>query len=815
MEKTIDFRLLTFALKNKNFIAEIAAQTKENYYLVDIRIPIKILIDYYIENKNIPSFEVACIYAESYPELSKTKETLKLAYDVDISTLIDGDFPFYLKEIKKQYNDTYINGAIKYLSNRLVEKYDLEDLNEYIKKMALKVSAMNDSQIYAQGTLQESAKQRITQYKSIKENPELGRGVMSGFKQLDKITNGFRGCELIVVSGASGCHAKGQGIIMYDGSIKNVEDVCVGDQLIGPDSKPRNVLELCRGFDEMVEIIPVKGKSFVINKEHILSLQRIQKHSNGKKTDSLTGKITDIKVSDYIKWSNNQKNLHKLYRSPAIVFEQKQLPIDPYFLGLLLGDGSLINTINLTTIDNKIVKYIYEQASYLCLRVIPQPKIGTLAVSYNLMQDEEYSKLHSGNVLVNLLEKLGLRNTVSHNKFIPELYKTSSVRDRLCILAGLIDIYGSYTAGKYNFISKSQQLSNDVVFISRSLGLAAYILSYKKSDKNGRCGEYYRVCISGDTNMIPVKISHKMATKRKQEKNVLRTGFTVKDIGIKDNYYGFILDGDHRYLLDDFTVTHNSGKSILLMNMAINAWIGNNRISMDEGQLDNSGKNVWFVTIENSKELHERRIDSCLAGVSCDNIRDGRLSQEDEQKYFKALKFQHIYNNKKFFTSDLGRNVTMAVIEIEYEKVLQKFKPDLIVIDYLGKMKATNPTGQDWMDQGSVALDMYEFAKIIKDTPIISASQMKAALRTQNGLKRFTGDAESISRSKMIGDNISMNLQIEKPEDYNQSSYLNLHVAKNRDGKTGDIITLTKEFWKQRVCDASDNIIGEIDLNNL
>lgn len=72
--------------------------------------------------------------------------------------------------------------------------------------------------------------------------------------------------------GSNGCHARGQPILMFDGSIKKVEDIVVGDQLMGPDSTPRTVLELKRGHGKMVTIVPKKGTSFTVNEDHILTL---------------------------------------------------------------------------------------------------------------------------------------------------------------------------------------------------------------------------------------------------------------------------------------------------------------------------------------------------------------------------------------------------------------------------------------------------------------------------------------------------------------------------------------------------------------
>jgi P4 family phage/plasmid primase-like protien len=71
----------------------------------------------------------------------------------------------------------------------------------------------------------------------------------------------------------TGCHSKDTPIRMYNGDIKMIQDIGVGEQLMGDDSTPRNVQRLWRGKDKMYEIKPVKGESFVVNGNHKLALK--------------------------------------------------------------------------------------------------------------------------------------------------------------------------------------------------------------------------------------------------------------------------------------------------------------------------------------------------------------------------------------------------------------------------------------------------------------------------------------------------------------------------------------------------------------
>lgn len=356
-----------------------------------------------------------------------------------------------------------------------------------------------------------------------------------------------------IIKMATGCHAKGTEILMYDGTIKKVEDIVVGDQIMGPDSRPRNVLELCRGKDRMVKIVPTKGESFTINQDHILTLKRTRRRNGDKKAEL----IEDIKFSDWEKMNPYYKHIRKLFRV-GVEFSKKELSIDPYFMGILLGDGSLGDSIGITSKDEEIISYCSDMAEKFGLQIRKSDITYFLTTGFHN---------RGKNNLINELRRNGLHHTKCSDKFIPQDYKTSSREDRLNLLAGLLDTDGHYTRKGYDFISKSQQLSNDVAFVCRSLGIAAYVSKQKKvCTNNGAEGFYYRVSISGNLDKIPCKIPRKVAEKRLQKKDVLVTGFKYEEAGYSD-YYGFKVDSDNRYLMADFTVTHNSGKTLVVSSL--------------------------------------------------------------------------------------------------------------------------------------------------------------------------------------------------------------------------------------------------------
>lgn len=350
----------------------------------------------------------------------------------------------------------------------------------------------------------------------------------------------------------TGCHAAGQAVLRFDGTIVPVETIEVGDLLMGPDSEPRRVLQLIRGHGEMFRVVPVKGEPFTATRDHVLTLVRTNTGD-----DPRAGELIDVSLNEWMTWSKYQKHIHKLMRT-GVYFPKRdvELPLAPYFLGVLLGDGSLRNTIGISKPDSEVIELCRQEAAQHGLHVTTTG-IGN-SVTHNLSKDQGDRR---PNPLIAKIRALGLRDTDSGSKFIPAPYLTTSRFQRLSILAGLIDADGSLGHSGFDFISKSERLANDVAFLARSVGLAAYVTPCRKGCQTGAVGTYYRVYISGDVSVVPCRIPRKQSPPRRQIKNVLRTGFSVEPIG-NAAFYGFTLDGDGRYLLGDFTVTHNSGKSV-------------------------------------------------------------------------------------------------------------------------------------------------------------------------------------------------------------------------------------------------------------
>lgn len=360
-----------------------------------------------------------------------------------------------------------------------------------------------------------------------------------------------------MILGPTGCHAKGHPILMADGTIRPVEDVRIGDRIMGPDGQPRTVQTLHRGLSDMYRIVPKKGEPFVVNGDHILSLKR------GHDVPSRAREICNISVRDYLRKSHTFTHNHKLYRCAIREFVSTQyeasLPIRPYLLGVILGDGSCAGQagVSVTNPDKEIAEALLREAVGDGFSITRRKPNHTQVPIFGIT-----GGAHA------VLRGLGCLGKSAEFKSVPALYKTGSWNTRLEILAGLLDTDGSLSHNGFDFISKSRQLAEDVVFIARSLGLAAYLSESQKSCQTfDEPRRYWRASISGNTQIVPTRVQRKQAGARRQKKDVLVTGFHVEPAGY-GAYYGFEVDGDHLYLDGHFLAHHNSGKSTILALLA-------------------------------------------------------------------------------------------------------------------------------------------------------------------------------------------------------------------------------------------------------
>lgn len=350
--------------------------------------------------------------------------------------------------------------------------------------------------------------------------------------------------------GLGKCHGKGTKILMYSGEIKNVEDVNKDELLMGDDGTPRKVLSLANGKEQMYKITLTNGDYFTCNESHILALT-VSKGNRYKKYRS--GDKVNLSVKEYLQLPDWVKDkVFKMYKNP-VNFGSQDVIVPAYLYGAWLGDGSC-NRLNFTIndIDIEIVEYItrYADSNGFQIRSVKGRGCHTYCLHKGTDNSLKYPELNI------------IKESSYNGKHILREYLINGKDVRLQLLAGLLDTDGHLIDNCYEICTKFEQLKDDILFLCRSLGF-----SVSHGIKIIDDVVYYRIYISGNTHTIPCK-TRKKASERLQKKNPLIYGFTVDQLGVGD-YYGFNIDGNHLYLLGDFTVTHNTLQAVGTMQWLI------------------------------------------------------------------------------------------------------------------------------------------------------------------------------------------------------------------------------------------------------
>ena len=346
----------------------------EDYHLVKysdeaIRACIK-MTERYVTDKNLPDKAIdvmdeagAKVHINNIKvpkgilDIEKEIETIKVEKNVFISNQEfeeAADCRDRERELKEKLELTRVEWEKNTSDNRLpVSEEDIADVIATMTGVPVKRIAQTEGDKLGKMHL-DLAETVIGQEDAIRNISKSIRRNRAGLKDPNRPIGSF---IFLGPTGVGKCHGKGTKIMMFDGTIKNVENVKIGELLMGDDSTPRTVLSLARGKDKMYDIIPKNGGDvFRCNEPHVLSL---------KKTG--TYETINIPLNEYLDKNKTFKHTHKLWRT-SVEFNSTPVLIDPYFMGLWLGDGNNHN-VGITTEDNEIVDYIYKIANDWGLKV--------------------------------------------------------------------------------------------------------------------------------------------------------------------------------------------------------------------------------------------------------------------------------------------------------------------------------------------------------------------------------------------------------------------------------------------------------------
>ena len=386
----------------------------------------------------------------------------------------------------------------------------------------------------------------------------------TGIAELDKQIYGYIDGSLNIWTAYSGCGkslAVDSDLVGENGYFK-MKDVKVGDKVYGEDGELHSVTGVYpQGVLDIWEVKFSDGSSVECSKDHLWTV-RINSKSKDINKGIYTKTLEDIMNNETLKYgtkTNPSKNGWNIFipMCKPLNFSKKTLPVDPYVLGCLIGDGGFTqNPIQFYNIEKDVLNKFQSR--------LPD---GLVLVDkgngkdYRIRDDK---KIEKSNRLTKEIDGLGLKNLNSHNKFIPEIYKMSSVDDRIELLTGLIDTDGEIRGGAYEYSTASERLIKDVQFVVNSLGgtMSYSERNTKYTNKDGtrtsKSFKSYRAYIKMPKD-IKIFSSEKHNKKFKEARlNPYRSIRSIKYVGKKECQCIMVDNPSRLYLTNNCITTHNT-----------------------------------------------------------------------------------------------------------------------------------------------------------------------------------------------------------------------------------------------------------------
>ena len=348
-------------------------------------------------------------------------------------------------------------------------------------------------------------------------------------------------------------------------------DLKIGDNLITPKGKISKITGLFpQGEKEIYEIIFHDGSKTRCCREHLWECY----YPNDKnyRQGSVKKIVTTEQIIEHLEYQKIKKSKDYVNISIDLIIPRDtpdiELPLNPYLLGVIIGDGCISNfPVKITNVDgelvNRVSEIITEEFTQCVFKKIDS-SLCDYSISLNRSLEEKFLK----NPLSQIIKELGLFGKKSYEKSIPEIYFRASNRQKLELIRGLFDTDGTVgnekKHGSVSFTSTSEVLAKQVQELIWSIGGLATItqrntmFTHKGEKKQGRTS--YTVHLKTRNNKELFSLTRKK-DRCKETFDSLQFRRRIKEvnfIGIEEAQCIMIDDPNHLYITDDYIITHNT-----------------------------------------------------------------------------------------------------------------------------------------------------------------------------------------------------------------------------------------------------------------
>ncbi|GGW46317.1 hypothetical protein GCM10010350_32880 [Streptomyces galilaeus] len=346
-------------------------------------------------------------------------------------------------------------------------------------------------------------------------------------------------------------------LVLTPAGFRRMGDLEVGDEIVVPDGEIAVIDGVFpQGERDVWRLVLSDGSSVECDDEHLWIVGTSCGWHRGQAPKVMTTR--EIRLDAFK--ANGSSKWYIPAATPVDIGDDSGLPLDPYLLGLLLGDGSFRHNLRLSTIDSEIHDAVTAAVAPEC-RLVPVKDSGC---DYTIQLTTRVGGVR--NPVIQTLRELNLWGLTSHGKFVPDEFKNTSVKNRLALLQGLMDTDGTVHADGMgvSLCSASRRLADDVAWIVRSLGGRARVMPKRAA---------FNVFVSLPEQYPPFRLTRKANRVRPRPKyNTFRRGIrAVEYVGRKPVQCISVAHPSRAYVTDNFTVTHNTMVALRAMLAVVDA----------------------------------------------------------------------------------------------------------------------------------------------------------------------------------------------------------------------------------------------------
>ena len=598
-------------------------------------------------------------------------------------------------------------------------------------------------------------------------------GIATGFIDLDKQTSGLQKGDLVIVAGRPSM-GKAQPL---DAHIKTIDgwklmgDLQTGDRLASVDGAESIVTGIYpQGLKSIYKVTFSDGRQAECCEEHLWSV--MYRDWDRPRVISTTRLIEMLQCTRY-------KNRLWIETVSGDFGHSEELPIDPWVLGALIGDGTLSlshSSVMFSTSSDELVERMdalvghdmeLVHAGAYDWRIVSKSRIAANG-----------SRAFNINYFRSALSDLGILGRSSNNKFIPALYLEADKPSRLALLQGLLDTDGWIEKwGSIRFCTVSEELANNVATLARSLGGFCSIstktptYTYKGIQKIGQLA--YTLNMSFEAGFEAFSLSEKRARIRNHWHRKRRVSF--KNIEFSRNSEAQCISVSHpskTYITNDYVVTHNTA---LALNFAEN-------VALHEGLP------VVVFSMEMSGAQLATRLLGSVGRVDQSRMRTGKLNDDEWPRVTDAIAR---LSNTQILIDETG-SLTCLELRARARRIARNYGGTLgmVVVDYLQLMSGSSGgSGENRATEISeISRSLKSLAKELQ-CPVVALSQLNRGLEQRPNKRPVMSD---LRESGAIEQDADLILFIYRDEVYHPDTTTDKGVAeviigKQRNGPIGTV----------------------------